>query len=171
MDPAITFYQTLSSMSLTLLAIWFAVMQFAHGGWRTDPERHATTLHVTLKFFLPGVMGLASLLASVNDGGLIWRITFMLGGLIGLVESVRYLQHGGGQVGRITVRKLSVVDPLLYALVVAAAFVPPGATRLTPLQIEGIVTGLLFVSGLCGVWLAVSERAPEQEGADSTKST
>jgi hypothetical protein len=172
MDPAITFYQTLTSTSFTLLAIWFAVVQFAHGGWRTDPARHRTALHVTLKFFLPGVMGLASLLASVNDGGLIWRITFALGGLIGLVESVRYLQHGGGPSARLGVRRLALADPLLYVFVAAAAFVPPGTTRLTPLQIEGIVTGILFVSGLCAVWLAFAERAdaqPEQEGAGSAQ--
>ena len=144
MDPAITFYQTLTSISLTLLGLWFAVVQFSHGGFRTDPGRHRSSLHVTLKFFLPGVMGLASLLASANDGGLIWRITFVLGGLIGLVESVRYLQHGGDPSGHIGTRTLALIDPLLYALVAAAAFIPPGATRLTPLQIEGIVTGLVF---------------------------
>jgi hypothetical protein len=171
MDPAITFYQTLTSISLTLLGLWFAVVQFSHGGFRTDPGRHRSSLHVTLKFFLPGVMGLASLLASANDGGLIWRITFVLGGLIGLVESVRYLQHGGDPSGHIGVRTLALIDPLLYALVAAAAFVPPGITRLTPLQIEGIVTGLVFVSGLCAVWLAFAERAPEKEGAGSAKST
>jgi hypothetical protein len=145
-------------------------MQFAHGRWLSDPERHATTVHLALKFFLPGVMGLASLLASANDGGLIWRITFALGGLIGLVESVRYLQHGSGPPGRISVRTLSLADPLLYALVAAAAFIPRGVTRLTPLQIEGIVTGLLFISALCAVWLAFAEPAQEKEGADSAKS-
>jgi hypothetical protein len=163
MDPAITFYQTLSSTSFTLLGLWFGVMQFAHGGSRTDPERHASTVHLALKFFLPAVMGLASLLASANDGGLIWRCTFALGGLIGLVESVRYLRRGRGLPGRVSVRTLSLADPLLYALVMAAAFIPPGTTRLTPLQIEGIVTGLLFVSGLCAVWVAFAERAWEKE--------
>jgi hypothetical protein len=84
---------------------------------------------------------------------------------------VRYLQHGGDPYGHIGVRALALIDPLLYALVAAAAFIPPGATRLTPLQIEGIVTGLVFVSGLCVVWLAFAERAPEKEGAGSAKPT
>ncbi|MCU1660110.1 MAG: hypothetical protein QOI36_5367 [Pseudonocardiales bacterium] len=159
MDPSNAFYQSLTGTSFTLLGLWFAVVQFAHGGWRTDPERHATAMHLTLKFFLPGTLGLASLLASVNDGGLIWRISFALGGLIGLVESVRYLRSSGGTAGRVTVRTLSLADPLLYGFVAAAAFVPPGITRLTPLQIEGIATGLVFISGLCGVWVAFSERA------------
>jgi hypothetical protein len=103
----------------------------------------------------------------VRGGGLIWRISFALGGAIGFIESVRYLRRGGGPVGRVTVRTLSLADPLLYALVVAAAFVPPGITRLTPLQIEGIATGLLLVSGLCGVWVAFAERAQ----VDSTGTT
>jgi hypothetical protein len=71
--------------------------------------------------------------------------------------------------GRISVRTLSLADPLLYALVAAAAFIPPGTTRLTPLQIEGVVTGLLFVTGLCGVWVAFAERAAEQEIAGTAK--
>jgi len=168
MDPSNVFYQILSGSSFTLLGLWFAVVQFAHGGWRTDPDRHATTMHLALKFFLPGALGLASLLASANDGGLIWRISFALGGLIGLVESVRYLRHGGGPPGPVTVRTLSLADPLLYGLVIAAAFVPPGITRLTPLQIEDIATGLLLVSGICGVWVAFAERA-QVENTDNAQ--
>lgn len=159
MDPSAAFYQTLTGTSFTLLGLWFGVMQFAHGGWRTDPVRHASTLHLALKFFLPGVLGLASLLGSVNDGGLIWRTSFALGGLIGLIESVWYLRRGGGPPGRISVRTLSLPDPLLYAFVAAAAFIPPGLMRITPLQIEGIATGLIFVSGLCAVWVAFAEPA------------
>lgn len=32
MDPALTFYQALTTVSFTLLGLWFALLQFAHGG-------------------------------------------------------------------------------------------------------------------------------------------
>lgn len=165
MDPSTTFYQVLTSTSFMLLAIWVAVMQSAHGGWRTDPERHATTLHVTLKFFLPGVLGMVSLLGSTAGGGLIWRTTFVLGGLFGTAASVRYLLRGGGRGRPSTVRRLALVDPVLFLLVVTVAAVPAGALTVTPLQAEGLVTALVFLTGLLGVWIALSERAPVEAPA------
>ena len=158
MDPSTTFYQALTGTSFTLRGIWIAVVQVAHGGWRSDPARHATTLHVTLKFFLPGVLGLVSLLGATTGGGFVWRIAFVLGGLAGFVEAVRYLRGPGCPVA---VRRLAVADPVLYLLVVAVALVRPGALALTPLQAEGLATGLVFVTGLVGVWIALSERAAE----------
>jgi hypothetical protein len=70
------------------------------------------------------VLGLVSLLGETTGGGFVWRVAFVLGGLAGFVEAVRYL-HGPGSPG--TVRRLAVVDPALYLLVVAAAFLPPGS--------------------------------------------
>jgi hypothetical protein len=168
MDPSTTFYQVLTSTSFTLLGIWVGVMQFAHGGWRSDPARHATTLHVTLKFFLPGSVGLVSLLGAAHNGGLVWRVTFVLGGLIGLAESVHFLLRGVGR--PVAVRRLALADPVLYLAVVTVAFLPAGALAVTPLQAEGLVTGLVFVTGLVGVWIALSERAPgpDPESAPAT---
>jgi hypothetical protein len=163
MDQATTFYQVLTTASFTLLGIWVGVMQFAHGGWRTDPARHATTLHVTLKFFLPGVVGLASLLGSAGSGGLVWRVTFMLGGLAGAAESVHFLLRGAARPAAI--RRLALVDPLLYLAMVTVAFVPGGVLAVTPLQAEGMATGLVFVTGLLGVWIALSEQAAADDPA------
>ena len=160
MDPSTTFYQALTGTSFTLLGIWMAVVQVAHGSWRSDPVRHATTLHVTVKFFLPGVLGLVSLLGATTGGGVVWRVAFVLGGVVGFVEAVGYLRTPGGPG---TVRRLAVVDPVLYLVVVAAAFLPPGALAIAPLQAEGWATGAVFVTGLVGVWVALSERAPEPE--------
>jgi hypothetical protein len=158
MDQSTTFYQALTTVSFTLLGIWLAVMQSAHGGWRTDPARHATTLHITLKFFLPGVLGLVSLLGSSTGGGLVWRVAFVVGGLAGFVESVRYLLR---DIGRpVAVRRLALADPVLYLLFVTVALLPASTLAVTPLQAEGLATGTVFVTGLLGVWIALSERAP-----------
>ncbi|MCM3846808.1 hypothetical protein ND486_11465 [Pseudonocardia sp. DR1-2] len=157
MDPALSFYQSLSSISFTLLGLWFTVLGLSHGGWRSDPLLHRSTLHVALHFFLPGLMGLGSTLAAGN--GLMWRITFGLLGTVGLVESLLFLRHRQGTAAR-TVRLLRAADPLLYALVVAVVFLPGPVAGTTPLQLEGVVTGLLFVAGLCYLWFAFAQRAP-----------
>ncbi|MGH4017997.1 MAG: hypothetical protein ACRDT0_01880 [Pseudonocardiaceae bacterium] len=151
-------------MSFTLLGLWFAVIQIAHGGWLSDPRRHRSTLHIALHFFLPGMVGLGALLSESTDGGLIWRTVFVIGGLVGLTESLSFLGAPGGPVA-LAGRCLRMADPVLYALMVAAAFLPAGLLIPTPLQIEGMVTGLLFMSGLCYVWLAFAERAPAGQRA------
>jgi hypothetical protein len=69
MDEATVFYQALSGVSFTLLGLWFGVIQFAHGGWRSDPARHRATLHIALHFFLPGTMALGSLLSGTPTVG------------------------------------------------------------------------------------------------------
>ena len=167
MDQSTTFYQALTGTSFTLLGIWIAVIQTAHGGWRTDPTRHATTLHITLKFFLPGVLGLVSLLGSTTGGGFVWRIAFAVGGTAGCVEAIRYLLRGDGR--PVAVRRLALVDPLLYLLVVTVAFLPAGTLAVTPLQAEGLATGSVFVTGLVTVWIALSERAPATAAGQSQR--
>ncbi|HEY2203221.1 MAG TPA: hypothetical protein VGH99_01905 [Pseudonocardia sp.] len=165
MDPSTTFYTTLVSTSFTLLGIWFGVMQFAHGEWRSDPGRHRSTLHIALHFFLPGMLGLGSLLAAGTDGGLLWRSVFVLGGVVGVIESLAYLRTPLPRAGR-TEQVLRGLDPLLYALLVVTAFLPKGAVRITPLQVEGTITGLLFMVGLAGVWLAFVERETPEQAAE-----
>jgi hypothetical protein len=162
MDPSTTFYQTLVSTSFTLLGIWFGVMQFGHGGWRSDPSRHRSTMHIALHFFLPGVLGMGSLLAAGTDGGFLWRTVFTLGGIVGVIESLSFLRSPVPHAGR-TERVLYALDPLLYTLLVVAAFLPKGTLRITPLQVEGTVTGLVFLVGLALIWLAFVERAVEED--------
>ena len=162
MDPAITFYQALAGISFTLLGLWFGVVQFAHGGWRTDPEQHRAGLHVALHFFLPGMASLASMLAGGVGGGVIWRTTFVIAGLIGVVEAVSFLRLRGGA-DALPSRILRSVDPVLYATMVVVAFVPRGTFALTPLQLAGMGTGGVFLVGLCFVWLAFAEPHDDED--------
>jgi hypothetical protein len=53
MDRALLFYQTLATVSLTLLGLWFAVLQLAHPDWRAD-HRRRPVLHIALHFLAPG---------------------------------------------------------------------------------------------------------------------
>ncbi|MDN5857267.1 MAG: hypothetical protein L0H84_01470 [Pseudonocardia sp.] len=155
-DPAIAFYGPLATISLTLLGVWFAVLQFSHGSWQSA-VRHRSTLHIALHFLLPGMAGLASLLATGTEDGLIWRITFLAAGLGGTVESLAFLRDPHGP-RAIVGRALCALDPALYTAMAGAAFLPKGALPITPLQTEGMITGTLFLFGLCYVWLAFAER-------------
>jgi len=169
MDPSTTFYQTLTGVSFTLLGLWFGVMQFSHGGWRSDPERHRSTLHIALHFFLPGVLGLGSLLGGAGTNGLICRTTFMVGGVVGLFEAIVYLSSARPALG-FGSQLLRVISPVLWALVVIAALLPPIILDLSSLQLEGVAVGMLFVCGLCYVWLAFAERmsSADDQAADQS---
>ncbi|MGY1672955.1 hypothetical protein [Geodermatophilus sp. SYSU D00710] len=169
MDPLITFYQTLAGTSFTLLSLWLGVLQFAHGGWRTDPRRHRWGTHAALHFFLPGMASLASMLAA-GTSGLIWRVTFVVAGLAGLIEAVSFLRAPNGPKAP-SFRALRFVDPILYGLMVVAAVLPRGTFALPPLQIPGMVTGALFLVGLCYVWLALAERRPEDAATNQQADT
>lgn len=159
MDPVITFYQTLAGMSFTLLGLWFGVLQFAGGSWRTDPAKHRWSLHIALHFFLPGMASLASMLAAGTSGS-IWRITFVAVGLVGLVEAVSFLRTAVLPRPRSS-RILCVLDPVLYALMGAVALAPKEAFGVPRLHLAGMAAGLVFLVGLCHVWLAFAERREE----------
>ncbi len=153
MQTAVTFYQLLASISFTLLGLWFVVLGLGRGDW-SDPSRHRERLHVALFFFLPGTMGLASVLGGTNT--VAWRVVFVLGAVVGLTESVRFLVGRQGLPGSVE-RVLAVLAPLLYLLVGLAAFVPGPEAGLAPLQIEGFVVAGVFLLGLTHVWRALAE--------------
>ena len=161
MNAALTFYQLLATVSFTLLGLWFAVLSL-DTRWRRDRARHRATLHITLMFFLPGAMGLGSVLSGGN--ALVWRVFFVLGGLAGLAESVAFLRHphrpAGGE------RALRGLAPWPYAAVIAAAFVPGPVLGLVPLQIEGLATGLVFGTGMVHLWMALTRTEETPVPAD-----
>jgi hypothetical protein len=96
---------------------------------------------------------------AAGAGDLIWRITFVVAGLAGLIEAVSFLRVLNGPTA-LSFRVLRVVDPILYGLMVVVAVLPRGMLTLPPLQLAGMATGALFLVGLGYVWLAFAERRP-----------
>ena len=155
MTAAIAFYQLLATASFTLLGLWFVVVGLSHGGWRTDPVRHRFDLHVALHFLLPGATGLAAVLAGGEP--LFWRAAALLAAVAGVAESIAFLgapHFPRAPAGRI----LRSLDPLLYALVGAAAVTSLPIANVVPMQVEGAATGLVFLAGTAYLWLAYAER-------------
>jgi len=150
-SAALNFYQLLTTVSFTLLGLWFVVLGM-DPRWRRDPAEHRASLHITLSFFLPGVMGLGSVLS--GGDAIMWRVFFVLGGLAGLVESLTYLRGPRRALGG--ERVLRAIAPWSYIAVVAAALLPGPVLGLVPLQVEGLATGAVFALGLVRLWLALT---------------
>jgi hypothetical protein len=106
------------------------------------------------------------MLGAGTAGGLLWRITFVVAGLIGFVEAASYVRDPEGSKALANIA-LHTFDPVLYAAMIGVAFVPPGIFALTPLQLAGMATGGLFRIGLCFIWLALAE--PQNDAAEDQK--
>src|SRR6186997_1736195 len=81
-----TFYATTSAVSFTLLGFWWVVVQFRHEEMTQEPGRRRLAFVVSLHFILPGLMSLGALLT--GDAPIIWRLTFGLAGVAGMVAVV-----------------------------------------------------------------------------------
>ncbi len=66
-----TFYTTVSSISFTLLGLWWVVVQ-GRETWRMNPARRRMAYVVSLHFVLPGVMSILALVAPEPDRGERW---------------------------------------------------------------------------------------------------
>src|SRR4029453_881719 len=78
-----TFYSAASALCFTLLGFWWVVVQFRHAELTRDAAARRFTFLVSLHFIVPGLVSLASLLAT----GPMWRIAFGLAGLTGLAAT------------------------------------------------------------------------------------
>jgi hypothetical protein len=154
-----TFYTTVSSISFTLLGLWWVVVQ-GRETWRMNPARRRMAYVVSLHFVLPGVMSILALVAP--DLGLLWRATFVVAGLFGLV--------GAGYVATTLteehdcprlVRIIEWIAVPIYVLIAIVAIVPEAVgslgLSLTPLQVEGIILAILIFFGVQAAWILMVE--------------
>jgi hypothetical protein len=143
------FYTTVAQASFTLLALWWVLLQIRHDEWFSDTAYRRSIYDVSFYFLLPGMMGLASLLAVQNSD--IWRVSFAVFGLIGLVESMMLIARRGAlRSAAALVRAADLLSVVLYALTVIVAVWDDVSKDLDiglqPLELEGIfVTALLMI--------------------------
>ena len=79
-----TFYATASALCFTLLGFWWVVVEYKHDELTSSPGSRHFTFLVSLHFILPGIVSLASLLAT----GPLWRVAFGLAGLTGMLAVI-----------------------------------------------------------------------------------
>ena len=145
------FYATVAQASLTLLALYWVLLQLRHDDWFANPAYRRSAYDVSLYFLLPGMMSLLSLLAVQQPD--IWRVSFVVFGSIGIVESVLVMTRRGrlGS-GDLLVRLADVLSIALYGFAVLIAIwrdLPDKlGVDLKPLEAEGIVIAGLLVLGV-----------------------
>lgn len=154
-----TFYTTTSSISFTLLGLWWVVVQ-SRESWRLDPARRAMAWAVSLHFLLPGAMSVLSLVAP--DVGLLWRATFASAGVMGMVGVGWFIRTLREEYD--CPRLLKVIEWAalpVYAVITVIAVAPEIARAvvpaLTPLQVEGVILAILIFFGVQAAWVLTIE--------------
>ena len=161
MDTA-TFYATTSAVSFTLLGFWWVVVQFRHDEMTADPGRRRLAFVVSLHFILPGLMSLGALLT--GDAPIVWRLTFGMAGIAGMVAVViasRGVKDPTGAIAEIG--RFEWIALPLYAVLTVVAFDPnlvKSTLGLAPLQVEGAIMTLLVFLGIVFAWLLFTEPHP-----------
>jgi hypothetical protein len=155
------FYQTVATFCFTLLGLWWGVLQLRHDDWVHEPVRRRMAYSVHLAFVVPGVMSLGA--QTAGDIKIIWRLVFIVAGLLGIVGAVFLISatSGAGAPGGWFARYGRWLSVLLYAVVVLVAFVPTFATLfgpdIKPLQIEGLLFTVIVFLGVGLAWDFLAE--------------
>ena len=155
-----SFYATAASLCFTLLGFWWAVVQFRHHEWMANEGRRRMAYSLSLHFFLPGIMCLVALVP--DDARIIWRITFGLSGLLGIVATVLIVATTKADTGSMRLIRVGewLIAPL-YAIITLLAinpgFVNSLGIGLTPLEVEGLTMGVLIFLGVNLAWILLAE--------------
>ena len=160
-----TFYATAAQLCFTLLGFWWAVVQFRHHDWMASDGRRHMSYSLSLHFLLPGIMCLVALVP--DTARIIWRLAFGLSGLIGVIATILVITTTRADTGNMQLIRVGqwLIAPL-YALVALLALDPTLAQILTinlaPLEVEGLVIGLLIFLGVNLAWVLLAEPATSQ---------
>jgi len=157
-----TFYATTSAVSFTLLGFWWVVVQFRHEEMTQDRGRRRLAFVVSLHFILPGLMSLGALLT--GDAPLVWRLTFGLAGVTGMIAVVIASRGIVDPTGAIAaIGRFELLALPLYAVVTLVAIRPDlvrSVVGVEPLQFEGVVMTLLVFLGIVFAWALFTEPHP-----------
>ncbi|MDT7570477.1 MAG: hypothetical protein QOE05_651 [Actinomycetota bacterium] len=152
-----SFYQSVATVSFTLLGLWWVVVQLKLGAGAGDPRRRRHAYGVALFFLLPGVM---SMVSSVNsDHAALWRLAFGVTAVAGLVEIALYLSTAGARAaGPLLLR---VGGAVLYVVILAFAIRPELVgdlgLELAAREVEAVLVALLVVVGVNLAWFGLTE--------------
>ena len=111
------FYQTVATFCFTLLGLWWGVLQLRHDDWVDDVAKRRMAYSVHLAFLVPGVMALGA--QTAGDIKIIWRLVFIVAGVLGIIATVYLIAGTPGQKGSAGWygRYGRWLSALLYALV------------------------------------------------------
>ncbi|MGI8999748.1 MAG: hypothetical protein ACR2GO_08590 [Candidatus Limnocylindria bacterium] len=155
-----TFYAAASALCFTLLGFWWVVVQYRHAELTRDAAARRFTFLVSLHFIVPGLVSLASLLAT----GAMWRIAFALAGLTGIAATVAGLRAAGSMRSLLGgMHRAFWLGIPIYGLVTAVALAPD-VVRTTlgiePLQVEGLLLLVILLIGILLAWFLFTGSQP-----------
>jgi len=138
-----TFYALMSVTCFTLVGLWWTAIE-KHDEWRTNRRLRRLAGGTYLSFLLPGVM---SMMSQVNpDNPLMWRISFGLTSIVGLVTSIMLVRvEAPSHVGPF--RRFRWLAPVLYGAIVVLGLFPELAKVIgaAPLQVASVLLMLLIL--------------------------
>lgn len=153
-----SFYATVTTLSFTLLGLWFAVLQIRLHEWLKIPAKRRMAHSVNLALFLPGIMSLGSQIAP--DNRIVWRLVFIIASLAGIGATFFMMRSmRGDSVRGYFFRVGRWVMLLLYGFMFLTALFPQlyAAIGFTGLQGEALWTTLIVFLGVMLAWEAVME--------------
>ena len=147
-----TVYAAASALCFTLLGFWWVVVQFRHAELTASVAARRFMFLVSLHFMVPGLVSLASLLAT----GPMWRTAFGLAGLTGILAAIAGTRAGGPASPLLAgLRPKALIGIPVYALVAVIAAAPElvrGTLGIEPLQVEGLLLLLILLLGILLAW-------------------
>jgi hypothetical protein len=157
-DPTILYTAT-SQIAFVLLGIWWLVVESRHEEWMRHTASRRGAYGVSVHFALPGVMSVMALAAV--DHNTVWRVSFFVAGVIGAVEAARRFaaerQRPDRALAVTALAVIAVTYVLITLLALRTTFVEDLGIDLLPLEVEGILIGILLFAGVNLAWLAFSE--------------
>jgi hypothetical protein len=162
MDTA-TFYSAASALCFTLLGFWWVVVQFRHAELTRDAAARRFMFLVSLHFIVPGLVSLASLLAT----GPMWRVAFGMAGVTGIAAAIAGTRAGGPMSPLLAgLRRKALLGIPVYAFISLIA-VSPELVRtnlgLEPLQVEGLLLLVILLLGILLAWWLFTGPSPSDE--------
>ena len=152
--PTENFYSTVTTVSFTLLGLWWVVIE-NRPDWRRDRRQRAVAFTGTLHFALPGAMSLLSIAAP--DAALLWRASFAVAALTGLVGTVA-LAEASGRPTPARSPEIEWVGIPIHVAILAFAAIPGLAKTLglgvTDLVVEAVIVAVLLLFGVVAALLA-----------------
>jgi hypothetical protein len=156
-----TFYATSSALCFTLLGFWWVVVEYRHAELTRDRGMRRFTFLVSLHFIVPGLVSLASLLAT----GPLWRVAFGLAGLTGMAAVIVGMRDLAARPGPLRgLGRAAWLGVPLYGLLTLVAAVPDIARTsldLEPLQVEGFILLVVLLLGILLAWIVFTRPLPD----------
>jgi hypothetical protein len=160
-----TFYAAAAGLFFTLLGFWWVVVQFRHAELTRDAASRRFMFLVSLHFILPGIVSLASLLAT----GPMWRVAFGLAGLTGIAAAYTGARAATSTSGPLAgLRGTALLGIPTYTVITLVALAPDivrSRLGVEPLQVEGLLLLVILLVGILLAWEVFTGPSSSSQGS------